>query len=204
MIKNIIFDFGDVFINLDKEIVFREALKYGSLDRITTEVQRINQAYEVGQISSEVFIAHMKTVFPEINEAQIRAIWNGMLLDFPRYRLEFIEALALKKTHRLFLLSNTNAMHIDQVQEIMGRPDYNRFKGCFEQFYLSHEIGMRKPDAEIFQFVLSQNHLEPQETLFIDDTQENTQAAKQLGIRIWNLQVGQEDVIHLNDRLPHV
>lgn len=83
----------------------------------------------------------------------------------------------------------------------MGRDKYNRFKSCFEKFYLSHEIHLRKPNAEIYQFVLDENGLNPTETFFIDDTVENTDAAKKLGIDVWNLIVGQEDIIQLKSKL---
>ncbi|MEO1012866.1 MAG: HAD family phosphatase [Bacteroidota bacterium] len=204
MIKNIIFDFGDVFINLDKQIVFREAEKYGALDRLGSEMKQINNDFEVGRISIEAFISALKRIFPEIGEQKIVDIWNGMLLDFPKKRLEFLESLVRDGEYRLFLLSNTNALHIPHVQRIMGVTDYNRFKGAFERFYLSHEIGLRKPNTEVFEFVLKENHLTASETFFIDDTKENTDGAEKLGIRTWNLQVGLEDVVQLKEKLWHV
>ncbi|MEL6917638.1 MAG: HAD-IA family hydrolase, partial [Bacteroidota bacterium] len=68
-------------------------------------------------------------------------------------------------------------------------------------FYLSHEIHLRKPDEDIYRFVLEKNHLKASETLFIDDSPENTLSAKQLGIKTWHLLVGTEDVIHLKSKL---
>ena len=124
-----------------------------------------------------------------------------MLLDFPDYRLEFIEKLATESEYRLFLLSNTNALHILEVAIIMGDSKFQRFKNSFEQFYLSHEIHMRKPNADIFEFVLEKNALDPTETFFVDDTFENTQSASKLGIKTWNLIVGQEDIIQLKSKL---
>ena len=199
MIENIIFDFGDVFINLDKEVVFREMQHYGNA-LITPELVALNDAFEVGQIDPKTFIEGLQTSFPMASPEKITDIWNSMLLDFPNSRLEFLEALAEEKQYRLFLLSNTNALHIPHVQKIMGAK-YNRFKSCFEKFYLSHEISLRKPNREIFQFVLDENGLTPSQTLFIDDTEENTEAAEQLGINTWNLKVGQEDVVQLKSRL---
>ena len=79
--------------------------------------------------------------------------------------------------------------------------DFIRFQNCFEIFYLSYEMGMRKPDAEIFEFILDENKLEPSETLFVDDTKENIDTAAFLGIRTWHLQVGKEDIIELNNHL---
>lgn len=200
MIKNIILDFGDVFINLDKEVVFREIPKWGG-NGFTTELWALNETYEVGGISSEEFVQELQSAFPKASADQIIATWNAMLLDFPDERLDFIEALAQENQYRLFLLSNTNALHIPHVEQKMGTQKYFRFKNSFEQFYLSHEIHLRKPNAEIFQFVLDENGLLPEETFFVDDTTENTEAAEKMGIHTWNLKVGQEDVLQLKSKL---
>ncbi len=200
MIKNIILDFGDVFINLDKEVIFREIPKWGG-HGLTQELMALNENYEVGGISSEEFINQLQSAYPRASAVQITAVWNAMLLDFPDERLEFIEALAQENQYRLFLLSNTNALHIPYVEQIMGTQKYLRFKNSFEQFYLSHEIHLRKPNAEIFQFVLDENGLLPEETFFVDDTTENTEAAEKMGIHTWNLKVGQEDVLQLKSKI---
>ncbi len=201
MIKNLIFDFGDVFINLDKQIIFREIEKYGGTPELSPELVNLNHMYEVGAISSSAFIESLGKFYPDASPAAILQIWNGMLLDFPDKRLEFIESLARKNDYRLFLLSNTNALHIPHVEEIMGSEKFRRFKDSFEKFYLSHEINLRKPDTEIYEFVLNENGLKAEETFFIDDTQENTDAAEKLGIRCWHLQVGKEDIVQLESKL---
>ena len=200
MIKNIIFDFGDIFINLDKEIIFREMQRYGN-PSLTPELVVLSNAFEVGQISPDIFINGLQSYFPMASTQEIIAIWNGMLLDFPNYRLKFIEKLAKEKEYRLFLLSNTNALHIPEVVKIMGDFKFQRFKNSFEQFYLSHEIHLRKPNTDIYEFVLEKNGLDPTETFFVDDTFENTQSASKLGIKTWNLIVGQEDIIQLKSKL---
>ncbi len=200
MIKNLIFDFGDIFINLDKGVVLRGIEKYGGTD-ITDKLKQANDLYEVGGISSEEFVSQLQTTFPKASSGDIVDIWNSMLLDLPDYRLNFIENLSREGDYRLFLLSNTNAMHIPHFIEKVGLEKYNRFRNCFEQFYLSHEIKLRKPTPEIFNFVLDQNGLVATETFFIDDSKENTDAAEALGIHTWNLLVGQEDVTNLKSKL---
>ena len=200
MIKNNIFDFGDIFINLDKEIIFREMQRYGN-PSMTPELIALSNAFEVGQISPETFIDGLHCYFPKTSSQEIIAIWNGMLLDFPEYRLEFIEKLAKEKEYRLFLLSNTNALHIPEVVKIMGDSKFQRFKNSFEQFYLSHEIHLRKPNADSYEFVLDKNALDPIETFFVDDTIENTKSANKLGIKTWHLIVGQEDIIQIKSKL---
>ncbi|MCK0147744.1 HAD family phosphatase [Arenibacter sp. F26102] len=200
MIKNIIFDFGDIFINLDKQVVFK-ALENKNVLEFLPKYHSINEDFEVGKISSMEFVSLLQPDFPALSREEIINVWNSMILDFPEHRLTFLESLAKEKKYRLFLLSNTNALHIPHVGQIMGAENYGRFKNSFEQFYLSHEIKLRKPNDEIFQFVLEQNNLSPEDTLFIDDTKENTDAARKLGIKTWNLMVGKEDVIQLKERL---
>ncbi len=201
MIKNIIFDFGDIFINLDKQAVFREMERFGAKPEPTPELIGLSEIYEVGGISSDEFINQLTLVFPKAKPKDVIGSWNSILLDFPEYRLQFLEELAQENTHRLFLLSNTNAMHIERVIEIMGIDKFDRFKNCFEKFYLSHEINLRKPNADIYQFVLDQNELIAEETIFVDDTKENTDAAEKLNIKCWHLQVGKEDIVHLKNSI---
>ncbi|MDO6819260.1 HAD family phosphatase [Zobellia sp. 1_MG-2023] len=201
MIKNIIFDFGDVFINLDKGVIFREMEKFGGSIDLSSELLELNGIYEVGGMTSEAFVTQLQKQYPKANTAEIENIWNSMLLDFPEKRLEFIEKLASEGDYRLFLLSNTNELHITHVEQKMGADRYARFKKPFEKFYLSHEINLRKPNAEIYQFVLDENGLKSEETFFIDDTKENTDAAEKLGITCWNIQVGKEDIIQLKSKL---
>lgn len=93
------------------------------------------------------------------------------------------------------MLSNTNEIHIDWIKENVSF--FDEFKSYFDAFYLSHEINFRKPDAEIYEFVLKNHDLKPGECLFIDDTKENTDAAEALGIHTWNIDPTKEDVIEL-------
>ena len=120
-----------------------------------------------------------------------------MLLDFPTYRLSFIKSLAKSKKFRIFLLSNTNDMHISWIKKNWGSKLFSEFKNCFEKFYLSHELHLRKPNKDIYEFIMGSNKLLPDETLFIDDTLENTIVPKSLGIKIWNLDPNSEDVVDL-------
>jgi FMN phosphatase YigB (HAD superfamily) len=195
MIKNIVFDFGDIFINLDKK-GFATALKKLGISQESNEMLPILQQYEMGLISTEKFLLFFEE---KLNVSQISLIkaWNSILLDLPQNRLNFIQELANSKKYRLFLLSNTNDLHISWIKNNWGMALYNAFKICFEQFYLSHEINLRKPNNNIYKFVLNTNNLIAEETIFIDDTEENTIAAKALGIHIWNLKPGKEDVLEL-------
>ena len=196
MINTLIFDFGDVFINLDKPAIERSMNKLG-ISTITNEMLEIAMNYEKGLISTDVFITSFTKKFPMISNKEFTTAWNSIILDFPEHRLTFIEHLASLKKYKLILLSNTNELHIEQVIENMSFDRYLRFKNCFDQFYLSHEIKLRKPDYSIYEFVLIKNNLIAKNCFFIDDTKENTDAASILGIRAWNNNPKNEDVIDL-------
>ncbi len=195
MIKNIIFDFGDIFINLDKEATFREMAKLG-VANISDEMMQLYYQYEQGLISTDEFVDFFHQKFG-IKKVDLIKAWNAILLGFPKHRLDFLKELSKSKKYRLFLLSNTNDLHISWVQSDWGMELYSEFKNCFEQFYLSHKIHFRKPNKAIFEFVLKENNLKATETIFIDDTKENTDAAKHLGMQVWNLHPQKEDVVDL-------
>ena len=198
MIKNIIFDFGDIFINLDKEATYKELAKLG-ITEISPEMMKVYHQYEMGLISTDEFTSFFNKTWGIPKDKLIDA-WNAILLDFPQRRLDFLKDLAQSKKYRLFLLSNTNELHIDWIKKDLGTEFFSEFESCFEQFYLSHEIHFRKPNADIYEFVLNKNGLVAEETLFIDDTKENTDAAKELGIQVWNLIPNEEDVVNLFER----
>jgi putative hydrolase of the HAD superfamily len=199
MIKNIVFDFGDIFIDLDKTASLKAMWDFG-LKSLSPKLIALNEAYEKGEIETGVFIDSYLKELPKLNRDQVKDAWNAIILYFPEYRLEWIEQLSSTKKYRLFLLSNTNELHIDQVIRHMGLSRYERFKKCFEKFYLSHESKMRKPDAAIYQMVLDSNGLLANETLFIDDTKENTESAALLGMATWNLIPKKEDIVNLFNR----
>ena len=195
MIKNIIFDFGDIFINLDKHATYMEMAKLG-VTKISDEMIAVYHEYEKGLMATDEFITFYHDKFG-IKKEDLVFAWNAILLDFPKKRLDFLKDLARSKRYRLFLLSNTNVLHIKWVQNSLGEEFYNEFKNSFEQFYLSHEINFRKPDSEIYEFVLKENNLLADETLFVDDLKENTDSASKLGIHVWNLIPEKEDVTEL-------
>lgn len=202
MIKNIIFDFGDIFINLNK-VKFAEELDKLGVSEHDKEIKPVLNKYEMGLISSEEFLQYFYERY-NISKEKLALAWNSILLDFPLKRLDFLKDLVATKRYKIFLLSNTNDMHISWIQENWGNDLYNEFKSCFKQFYLSQEIHFRKPNADIFEFVLTENKLVPEETLFIDDTKENTDTAHQLNIHTWHLIPGEEDVTQLFTKMKNL
>lgn len=195
MIKTLIFDFGDVFINLDKDGAMKNALNLFEIESLSEELIAINTLYEQGLILTDEFITFYLENFPELTEEDIIDAWNYILLDFPKKRLDFIKKLAHEKAYKLILLSNTNELHIDWIKDNISF--YDEFKNCFDAFYLSHEIQLRKPNKDSFEFVLKENNLNPKECLFIDDTKENTDTASLLNINVWNNSPETEDITNL-------
>jgi putative hydrolase of the HAD superfamily len=194
MIKTLLFDFGDVFLNLDKQATLKELQNLG-LNEFSSEMIQHNKNYEVGKISSEEFVDFYLQQLPKVSSEEIIKGWNSILLDLPQHRLEFLQQLKREGNYELILLSNTNDLHISWVREQIET--YEVFKNCFDAFYLSHEINFRKPNANIYEFVLQTHQLNPEEVLFIDDTKDNTDAAKSLGIHTWNINPEKEDVVNL-------
>lgn len=202
MIDTIIFDFGDVFINLDKQGAMQNALNLFNIDEFEDDMTQANIDYEVGKISTEEFIDFYIKKFPDLSANDVVSAWNHILKDFPQYRLDFIKNLANNRKYKLVLLSNTNELHIAYIKEHFNF--YYEFKSCFDSFYLSHEIHLRKPDKAIFNFVLDENNLTPSQCLFIDDTPENTVVASHLGIHTWNIDETREDIVHLFEIKNHL
>lgn len=197
MIDTIIFDFGDIFINLDKQATIDALAKLG-LNHWNENLNQLNLQFEKGEITEENFLLGIQKHIPNASIEDIASAWNAILLDFPLYRLEFLQKLS--KQYRLFLLSNTDAIHIATFERENGASFYSDFYHCFEKVYFSFEMGMRKPDPESFNLLLANHNLSPKHTLFVDDKKENTDAAFALGLHIWNLQVGQEDVTNLFEK----
>ena len=197
MINTIIFDFGDVFIDLDKK-ASAKAFRNLGVQKPTDGMLALNHQFEIGKISEEKFLTGFQQDIPGASLDDIRAAWNSIIGDFPLHRLEFLQMLSGK--YRLFLLTNTDAIHIDHFEQLVGMTFSRDFYNCFEKVYYSYELGMRKPDVAVFEHLIRQHDLKPERTLFVDDKKENTGAAAATGMQVWNLKPGVEDVVQLFDK----
>ncbi|MBV2195105.1 HAD family hydrolase [Flavobacterium sp. UBA6195] len=197
MIEAIIFDFGDVFINLNKQAIDTEFRKLG-LTAWHDDLDALNKKYETGMISEIEFLEGFQKHLPNASVEEIKEAWNSILGDFPLYRLEFLQMIASK--YKLFLLSNTDHTHIEKFELQEGETFARDFYSCFEKVYFSYEIGIRKPDENAFKYVINNHNLNPKKTFFIDDKKENTEVAAKLGLQVWNIQPGIEDVTQLFDK----
>jgi len=190
-IDAIIFDIGNVLVDIDYEVMVAEFKKIASIDFreiVTyTSQDQIFDLYEKGLISTPEFRNRLrKYLKPGITDAEIDAAWNSILIHYPPAKFELLKKLRAK--YKIFALSNINdlhalAIHAD-VQRLFSVPGMGSF---FDRVYYSHQMGQRKPEREIYQTVLDREGLDPSRTLFIDDKQENTDAAKALGLQTHHL-----------------
>ena len=186
-IKNLIFDLGGVIINLDVTRTFRAFadLAHCSIEEVKSKVSQHTffNEYEKGLLTDYEFRAHIRSFLnTKVTDQQIDFAWNAMLLDIPQEKYEML--LKLKSDFNVFLLSNTNNIHLQAVNEIVfkdtKRSDLSHY---FHRDYYSHLMKMRKPDPEIFERVLIENNLVASETYFLDDNLENIQGANSVGIQ---------------------
>jgi putative hydrolase of the HAD superfamily len=186
-VKNIIFDLGGVILNLDNRRTeeaftalgvanFREYFGHGFADSFFKE-------YEIGRITDRQFIDSVRQLTGlGVPDQAIIDSWNALLLDFPRERIQLLKNL--RKSYRLFLFSNTNALHLAALRQIWSATfDSGSLEDCFEKTYYSHLLGMRKPDRESFQHILLENGLNGEETMFVDDAKVNVEGAERAGLR---------------------
>ncbi|GAB2539696.1 HAD family hydrolase [Rufibacter soli] len=190
-IKNIIFDLGGVIINIDYAKSTDALRTFAPADTTVDFSQKAQSElfdlYERGDISSQDFREGLRKEYGiTATDAQIDEAWNAMLLDIPAERIELLRALS--KHYRLFLLSNTNAIHMLAFNEIMATSFHiPSLDSLFEKAYYSHLVGKRKPDAAVFEHILEENGLHREETLFIDDSIQHIVGAKEVGLQTIHL-----------------
>lgn len=186
-IKNIIFDLGEVITDVHFHQTFQAFDKLAGKDtQQLYNFHKQNKVFddlETGKISPVEFRNMLRNLFSiNATDEEIDHAWNAMIGDTPLQKLEFVSALRPK--YQTFILSNTNQIHIDRVNEILAQNhNINSLHPYFDAVYFSHEIGLRKPDADSYLYIIEKHGLTPSETLFIDDKAENTDAASKLGIK---------------------
>ncbi len=190
--KNIIFDLGGVVLDIDYNLTIEafRSLGIANAEVLYSKAQQntLFDDLEKGNITEKEFFDGMRRISgKQLSDEQIRMAWNALLIGLPRENVQLLQEL--KKTHRIFLLSNTNSIHEKGYRELVTRL-YETFilDELFEKSYLSHHIHMRKPDPEIFEYVLHDAGLKAEETLFIDDSPQHVAAAKKLNIHAHHLE----------------
>ena len=193
-VKHIIFDLGGVLLNIDYTLT-EQAFIAAGVTNFPQLYSQLNQSdlfdrWETGKITPEEFIQAMqKASESNVTEQQVLDAWNAMLLDFPVRRLQILQQLRLY--YDLILLSNTNEIHENEFNKILmssrGIPNIGVF---FDKVYFSHRVGMRKPNREIFERILSDTGFKAADTLFIDDSPQHIVTANELGIQTIYLEKG--------------
>lgn len=194
-IKSIIFDFGNVLLNIDPALSAKAFTELGITEGIDFWGSRSSAdllvGLEKGSITPDEFRkGAMKMLVPGVKPQQVDEAWNALLLDLPPKRVEKLKSL--KSQYRLFILSNSNQIHYECFMSRFEKEFGFPLDDLFEKLWFSHQAGMVKPNEEIFRFVLKDASLDPNETLFIDDTLVHVEAARKVGINAVHLQPGME------------
>ncbi len=195
-IKNIIFDLGNVLLNLDFDASIKAfqklGLSSGFLDRKHAYSDPIFNAYEVGKVTKEEFFNQVRRVVsnPFATDLQIEEAWYAMIKDIPAYRVKVVQKL--KKNFNVYLFSNTNEIHITRLHKDFKLQHGIDFPSLFVKDFYSYIIQERKPDLNSFRKVIDQSGVVPAETLFVDDLEANILSAQKMGLQTLWLRNGLE------------
>ena len=190
-IKNIIFDLGGIFMNLDFKLTERAFVELGITQFSAMYSQHhsndLFEQLETGKITAgEFYEVFRKESKSQLTNEQIKTAWNALLLDFPAERLEWLDVIRHK--YKVYLFSNTNIIHYDAFMEILSNNNgCTYFNTYFLKAYYSHQLGLRKPYRESYQKILEEQGLLAAETLFIDDTAKNIEGAQNAGLQTIHL-----------------
>ena len=193
MLPHLLFDFGGVIIDIDYART-PEALRRLSRAGSTVEFSQASQAalfdqFEAGQLTPAEFRAGLRAAYElEATDAELDAAWHAMLLNVPAERLAYIAELRARG-HQTALLSNTNALHIGEINQRLAA-QYGLRHGiadCLDRVFYSQEVGLRKPGEAIFQHALREMNWRAADTLFIEDSPQHVATARRLGLRVLHL-----------------
>ncbi len=185
--KNIIFDLGGVLLNINyhKTLQAFKDLGYTNFDEMYSQytADALFEDLETGKVSADDFYNKLlKGKEAHITKQQLAHAWNNMLLDFRTSSLQFLKELS--KEFQIFLLSNTNEIHLAAFDEILKeQTGLQSIDGFFKKAYYSHRVNLRKPNKNIFEFVLQDAGITAEETLFIDDSWNNIETAAAMGFK---------------------
>lgn len=188
-IKNIIFDLGGVIIDIHYQKTIEQFKKFGFTDfeAIYSQLKQTHlfDLLETGKIPPQSFRMELRK-YHNLTDKQIDEAWNMMIGDMPYQHVNLLKLL--RKRFRVFLLSNTNNIHIDYFLKYLNdKYNGNPLLEMFEHTYYSYEIGYRKPDIQAYNYVLMDAGINATETLFIDDLEENIAGAQKAGLQTFHL-----------------
>ena len=192
--ETIIFDLGGVILDVDYNLTRTafEKLGVGNFNAMYSQsgADMLFRKLETGAISEEDFYNEInKRAGLKLSYTEIKKAWNAILLDFREQSLLFLDEL--KPKYKLFLLSNTNHIHLEEFNKIYNEKNREKpFIEFFENAYFSCEIGLRKPDRACYDWVLKKEKLDPGKTIFVDDSIQNIEAARLAGMQTILLEPG--------------
>jgi putative hydrolase of the HAD superfamily len=194
-VKNIVFDLGGVLLNIDPKKTIDAFGRLGMEQLVgekgLTYDHDIFYRMEQGLITPDEFRTGVLDLLPQpVSFAEIDAAWTAMLLDIPAIRVQLLKNL--RKNFRIYLFSNTNAIHVDKFHDDFRKLHGFEMSALFDKDFYSNELGYRKPSPESFLEVFRLAGIDPAESLFIDDAHANIEAAKKLGMKTHWLEPGQK------------
>jgi HAD superfamily hydrolase (TIGR01509 family) len=186
----VIFDLGGVIIHIDYAATIHafENLGHSDFHTLYSQAQQsgLFDELETGKISGQRFVNDLLPYLKRgTSPNKVVAAWNAMIGAVPKERIALLQKV--REKYPVYLLSNTNELHMQAVQRSWKEASEKPIRAFFDHTYLSHEIGMRKPNANIFEFVCRENHLNPADTLFIDDSIQHIEGAKSCGLQTFHL-----------------
>lgn len=186
-IKNIIFDLGGIFLDIDFTKTFNafSELGFSNFYELYTQhhASDIFIDLEIGKLSPEAFYEQFRSESgTNLTNDQIFTAWTALLGGFPTERIQWLDAI--RKKYAVYLFSNTNKIHHEVFSETFRRTNNGiEFDSFFIKSYYSHEMGMRKPNPESFFHIINELGVDPAETAFVDDTFKNIEGAQAAGLQ---------------------
>ncbi len=201
-IRNIIFDLGNVLLNLDFNASVKAFRELGLNRDVVDDAQVYSDPvfYELstGKISPEKFREQIRSLLKnqQVTDKELDRAWCAMILDVPVKRVKMLQQL--NENYKVYLFSNTNQIHIDKLHKDFYQQYQFEFPSLFEKCFYSHEIHEYKPDLSSYLKVIELAGINPEETLFIDDLEENIEGAKKAGLKAFWL----KDKMEVTEILP--
>lgn len=186
-LKNIIFDLGGVIVDIapPRSLSAFSMLSGFTEEELGTSVSSVvMKHFEKGWLQVDAFRNALRQICQQpISSKKLDAAWNQMIGDIPPARLTLLHNLG--KRYKLFLLSNTNPIHLKKIQEVLyATSGIKTLQHFFTKTYYSFQTGYVKPEIDAFKSILQENHLLPEETLLVDDTIENIEVASSLKMNV--------------------
>ncbi len=198
-VKNIIFDLGGVVIDLDRERCVESFTRIGFPEADTLidfyHPAEFFNRLERGEITAAEVCDIIRSTYPcKASDKEICDSYSDFLSGIPLFKLRMIESLKARG-FKIYALSNINEIVMPKVRQLF-EADGKSIEEYFDKLYLSFEMKSLKPDAEIFEMLIKDSGIKPEETLYIDDSERNIEAGREFGLQLY-LASAHEDYSHL-------